>query len=249
MARNILIAGNWKMNLMDDIMPVVQKHSKSNVGILVCPPYTHLASIGEKVKDSAVKLGAQNAYFEDKGAFTGEISYSFLKETGAQYVILGHSERRHVFNEPDELINKKVKKGLEEAFTVILCVGETEAQRNTNKQKTIVEDQLKTGLMGIENNFENIIIAYEPVWAIGTGKTATPMDAEDMHSFIREKLADITGKDIAAQTLILYGGSVKESNVKDLLRQDNIDGALIGGASLKHEHFNSIIEIAQKMNI
>ena len=172
-----------------------------------------------------------------------------LIEMGVTHVILGHSERRHVFGETDEMINLKVKKGLIKGMNLILCVGETEQERNGNRQKAVVENQLKIGLMGIENNFENIIIAYEPVWAIGTGKTATPIDAEDMHCFIREKIAEIAGKEVAAHMLVLYGGSVKESNVKDLLRQDNIDGALIGGASLKVEHFNKIIEIAEQMNI
>ncbi len=249
MTRRILIAGNWKMNLIDDIQPVVDNNANRRLDILVCPPFTHLGIIKSVVKDSAVKLGAQNVHDEDNGAFTGEISYSFLKSLGIEYVIIGHSERRHVFNETDEFINKKVRKGLKQGFQTILCVGETETERNSNRYKAVVENQLKIGLMGIENNFENIIIAYEPVWAIGTGKTATPFDAEDMHRFIREKIAEIAGNEVASDIRILYGGSVKEDNVKELLRQDNIDGALIGGASLKYEHFNKIIEIAELINI
>ncbi len=249
MTRKILIAGNWKMNLIDDIQPIIDNNANRKLDILVCPPFTHLGIIQSAIKDSTVKLGAQNVHDEDKGAFTGEISYSFLKSFGIEYVIIGHSERRHVFNESDEFINKKVKKGLQQGFQIILCVGETETERNTNRYKSVVENQLKIGLMGIENNFESIIIAYEPVWAIGTGKTATPFDAEDMHRFIREKVAEIAGNDIASDIRILYGGSVKEDNAKELLRQDNIDGALIGGASLKYEHFNKIIEIAELINI
>ncbi|MCK4524789.1 triose-phosphate isomerase [candidate division WOR-3 bacterium] len=249
MTRRILIAGNWKMNLIDDIQPIIDNNANRKLEILVCPPFTHLGIVKSEVKDSAVKLGAQNVHDEDKGAFTGEISYSFLKSLGIEYVIIGHSERRHVFNETDEFINKKIRKGLKQGFQTILCVGETETERNANRYKAVIENQLKIGLMGIENNFENIIIAYEPVWAIGTGKTATPFDAEDMHRFIREKIAEIAGNEVASDIRILYGGSVKEDNVKELLRQDNIDGALIGGASLKYEHFNKIIEIAELINI
>ncbi len=249
MTRRILIAGNWKMNLIDDIQPIIDNNANRKLDILVCPPFTHLGIVQSAVKDSAVKLGAQNVHDEDNGAFTGEISYSFLKSLGIEYVIIGHSERRHVFNETDEFINKKVRKGLKKGFQTILCVGETETERNANRYKAVIENQLKIGLMGIENNFENIIIAYEPVWAIGTGKTATPFDAEDMHRFIREKVAEIAGNEVASDIRILYGGSVKEDNVKELLRQDNIDGALIGGASLKYEHFNKIIEIAELINI
>lgn len=245
--RRILIAGNWKMNLIDDIKPVMENNKKRTCEILVCPPYTHLDRFAGILKGSDIQLGAQNICSEDKGAFTGEISHSFLKEFGVSYVIAGHSERRHVFMESNELINMKMKKGLENGFKMILCVGEKEDERELNKHKSVVANQLEIGLMGIENKFENIIIAYEPVWAIGTGKTATPQDAEDMHSFIREKIAEIAGRDVAAAMRILYGGSVKPDNVRDLLRRDNIDGALIGGASLKYEQFNAIIETADKI--
>ncbi|MFO8062158.1 MAG: triose-phosphate isomerase [bacterium] len=247
--RRIMIAGNWKMNLIDDIEPLTGIEPIDNMDILICPPFTHIDKYSKSTEGTAVKVGAQNAYYEDSGAYTGEISYKFLRDFGVEYVILGHSERRHVFGETDEMVNMKVKKGLSEGFSLIVCIGEKESDRENNKHKMVVENQLKTALMGIENNFENIIIAYEPVWAIGTGKTATPLDAEDMHKFIREKIAEVAGREISANMQILYGGSVKKHNVKDLLRQDNIDGALIGGASLKYDHFISIIRNAEQINI
>jgi len=247
--RNILIAGNWKMNLIDDLNPVIENNKNRTMDILVCPPFTYLDKFSKLLKGTNIHLGAQNACYEEKGAFTGAISYNFLQEFNVDYVIIGHSERRHVFGESNEIINSKVKKGLEKGFKIILCVGELEADRNMNKQNTVVSNQLEIALGGIENNFENIIIAYEPVWAIGTGKTATPHDAETMHLFIREKLAEITGKDTAYNMNILYGGSVNENNVKDIIKQDNIDGVLIGGASLKYEKFNKIIEIVENTNI
>ncbi len=247
MTRRIMIAGNWKMNLIDNIKPVIENNQSRQCEILVCPPFTHIQRFSQILEGSGILLGAQNMCSEDKGAFTGEISHSFLAEFNVSYVIAGHSERRHVFNETNELINLKVRKGIDKDFNVILCVGEKEEERDLNKHKSVVANQLEIGLMGIENKFENIIIAYEPVWAIGTGKTATPQDAEDMHAFIREKIAEIAGRDKAAAMRILYGGSVKPDNVRDLLRRDNIDGALIGGASLKYEQFNAIIETADKI--
>ncbi len=247
--RKLLIAGNWKMNLIDNIEPVIENNKNRNLDILVCPPFVYLQKYAGILEGTSIQLGAQNAYYEDNGAFTGETSYEFLKDFNVNYVIIGHSERRHKFHEDDDLINKKVKIGIEKGFNIILCVGEKEEDRNMNKQNTVVGSQIEIALGGIENNFENIIIAYEPVWAIGTGKTATPFDAEEMHRFIREKVAEIAGKNIAQNLRILYGGSVKEDNVKDMIRQDNIDGVLIGGASLKYEKFNKIIEIAENTNI
>lgn len=247
--RRILIAGNWKMNLIDNIAPVIESADKNNIDVLVIPPFVYLERIAKITSGSKVFVGAQNMYFQEKGAFTGETSPLFLKELKINHVLLGHSERRHIFKETDEDISLKMQKCLNLEMTPILCVGETEAERMSNRHKVIVENQLKIALGGIENNLKNIIIAYEPVWAIGTGNTATPNDAEEMHLFIREQISSIFGRKISSEMVILYGGSVNDENIKDLLRKDNIDGALIGGASLKGEKFAAIIEIAGKTNI
>ncbi len=246
--RKVYVAGNWKMNLIDDILPLkdFSKYVKNDLEVIVFPPFTHLQRYREILKDSKIKVGAQNVFYEDKGAFTGEISCRFLEEFGCEYVILGHSERRNIFKESDELVSLKIKKILSTNIKPILCVGEKEEERSLNKQKFVVENQLKISLGGIENNFKNIIIAYEPVWAIGTGKNATPYDAQEMHSFIREQLSSLFGKNIAFDISILYGGSVNEENVKDLFREDDVDGVLVGGASLKCDKFKKIIEIVDK---
>lgn len=249
MPRRTLIAGNWKMNIIDKPETLKDSCFNKKVDVLVCPPFTHLERFAGIFGGTCIKVGAQNMYFEEKGAFTGEISPLFLKELGIEYVLAGHSERRHVFLESDEMIAKKVKKGVEGGFKTILCVGETLDERNRNKHKSIVENQLKIALAGIENNLKNIIIAYEPVWAIGTGISATPYDAQEMHQHVRQIISEIFGRNIAYEMLLLYGGSVNESNIVELLRQDDIDGALIGGASLKAETFMKIIESADKMII
>lgn len=246
--RKVYIAGNWKMNLIDDIDNVKKVSEKVNddVEIVVFPPFTHLLKYKNILKETKIKVGAQNVFYEDKGAYTGEISYKFLEEFGCEYVILGHSERRNLFKEDDHFISLKLKKILTTNIKPILCVGEKEEDRSLNKQKIVVENQLKICLGGIENNFKNIIIAYEPVWAIGTGKNASPFDAQEMHSFIREQLSFLFGKNISYEISILYGGSVTDENVKDLFREDDVDGVLVGGASLKGEKFARIIEIVNK---
>jgi len=249
MTRRTLIAGNWKMNLIDNIEPVKKGCLKKKVDVLVFPPFTHLNTFNELLKESCVMLGAQNMHFAEKGAYTGEISAKFLMQFGVEYVLVGHSERRHIFFEQDDIIGKKMSSGLANGFKMMLCVGEVLEERSKNKHKAVIENQLKIALAGIENNLKNIIIAYEPVWAIGTGNSATPYDAEDMHQHIRTIIAEIFGRNISNETLILYGGSVNESNIIELLRQDDIDGALIGGASLKNESFIKIIESADKMII
>jgi len=247
--RRPLIAGNWKMNVIDNIQPVIDSALKNDIDVIVIPPFVYLEKVRNQTANSKVKVGAQNMFHKDKGAFTGEISPLFLKELGLEYVLLGHSERRHIFKETDEEISLKMQKALSSNLKPILCLGEIDIERSSNRHKSVVENQLKIALGGIENNLKNIIIAYEPVWAIGTGNTATPNDAEEMHLFIREQISFIFGRNVSSEMTILYGGSVNEENIKDLLRKDNIDGALIGGASLKGDKFAQIIEIAGKTNI
>jgi len=209
--------------------------------ILVCPPFTALYAVSRELEGSNIALGAQNMFYEEKGAFTGEISPLMVKDVGCSYVILGHSERRHIFGETDELINKKVLSAVNHGLIPILCVGETLQEREEDKTKEVIERQVKEGLKGL-NETSEFVIAYEPVWAIGTGKTATPELAEKVHSFIREILAEMFGKEKADSIRILYGGSVKPENAAGLMSQPNIDGSLVGGASLKAESFAKIVK-------
>lgn len=248
MARIPLIAGNWKMNktvaegvkLVEDILASDIDFSKKDV--LFAPPFTNIYAVSEVVKNKGGKalVASQNIYFEESGAFTGEVSASMVKAAGASCVILGHSERRSIFFETDELINKKVKKALETGLAVILCVGETLWEREAGAEEQVVLAQVGKGLEGV-SDLINVVIAYEPVWAIGTGKTASPADAEAMHKAIREYIAKIRSKDAADKIRILYGGSMKPGNVKELMACENIDGGLIGGASLKAEDFLQLI--------
>ena len=212
---------------------------KINADIVVCPPFTSLLSVSMELKKSGIHLGAQNMHFMDKGAYTGEISASMLKELGCEYVIIGHSERRSCFGENDGLINKKILSAIQNKLIPILCVGERLEQRNGNLQNMAVEGQLINGLKGV--NKTNFAVAYEPVWAIGTGKNATPEQAEGMHCFIREILNKKYGN---AKIKILYGGSATPENAKGLLQQRNIDGLLVGGASLSAKLFLKIIKSA-----
>jgi len=237
--RKKLIAGNWKMNkTVKEAVELVKEIKVSDkVDILVCPPFTAIDAVSKLDK---VDVGAQNIYFEDSGAYTGEISPIMLKEL-CSYVIIGHSERRAYFNEDNEVINKKIKKALEHKLKVIVCVGEKLSEREEGRMKDVVEDHIKGALDGI-SDLKDIVIAYEPVWAIGTGKTATPAEAEDAHKFIRSLISELYSSEVAAKIRILYGGSVKPSNAKELLSKEDIDGALIGGAALKAEDFNLIIE-------
>ncbi len=250
--RRIVIAGNWKMNnnleesqnLISKLVEGLSK-DKMNCEVIICPPYTSLSLSANLIKGSMVKLGAQNMYFEESGAFTGEISASMLKGTGCEYVILGHSERRSIFGEKDELINKKIKKALSSDLKPIFCVGETLAERESGVTNEIIKGQVHEGLNGLsENDLGKIIIAYEPVWAIGTGKTATPNQAQEVHEFIRKLISDKFSFAAADRIVIQYGGSVKPDNAKELLSQKDIDGALVGGACLKAESFLGIINAA-----
>jgi triosephosphate isomerase len=249
--RQSFIAGNWKMHktrgeavaLATELVAQVKNVSHR---ILIAPPFTALASVYEVVKGSNVVLGAQNMGPEEIGAHTGEVSVLMLKDVGVKVVILGHSERRHVYGETDELINKKVKLALAHGLEVILCVGETLAEREQGITEKVVEQQTKNGLAGVTNNdLKQVTIAYEPVWAIGTGKTATPEDADAVHAFIRRLVAKLYSKEAADKLIIQYGGSVKPDNVNGLMAKENIDGALVGGAALTISNFLPIVKYNQ----
>jgi triosephosphate isomerase len=246
--RKKVIAGNWKMNmdlhqsqkLVSEIINGLGKDNKAEV--IVCPPFTFLSEVNSLLKGTKIKLGAQNMHFEESGAFTGEISANMLKSIGCEYVILGHSERRAIFNEPNEMINKKIKSAFIKELNPIFCVGESLEQRESGETMNVISTQIEKGLKDITSEqMKNIIIAYEPVWAIGTGKTATPKQAQEIHLFIRELVAKKFSSSVAENIIIQYGGSVKPDNSGVLLSQKDIDGALVGGACLKADSFLGII--------
>ena len=245
--RRKLIAGNWKMNNDVEESIKLARLLKSadldtGVDVLICPPFTSIYAIAAEVKNSSIKVGAQNMHYEDRGAFTGEISPLMLKNTGVQYVIIGHSERRQYFGETDQFINKKVKAALKHGLKAILCVGETLDQRERGLENDTVRKQLVADLDTVSRNDAlNIIIAYEPIWAIGTGKTATSHQANEMSSYIRGVLGEIFSKEDAQNMIIQYGGSLKASNALEILSQSDIDGALVGGASLNADEFIKIV--------
>lgn len=247
MERRPIIAGNWKMfktgkeakAYLEAFKPLVAS-AKAEVYLGV--PYTALSIAADVVKGSNVEVGAQNMHDALDGAFTGEISAPMLKDAGATFVILGHSERRHVFGESDAFINKKVKRALSEGLSVVICIGELEQEREDEKTEAVLKQQLDESLADITSQeLANVVIAYEPVWAIGTGKTATAEIAEEAHLFCRDYLANRWGKKAAAAMRILYGGSVKPENIAGLMAKPNIDGALVGGASLKPDVFSNIV--------
>ncbi len=247
--RKILAAGNWKMNKniqesIDIVRQLVETISEDiDRDMLVCPPFTSLYSVYEVIKDTKIKLGAQNIFWEEEGAYTAEISASMLKSAGCEYVIIGHSERRQYFDETDETVNKRVRIALSNDLKPIICVGETLEQRENNVTEKIVDTQTRGALKDIPaSGCENIIVAYEPIWAIGTGKTATPDDANDVQKFIRNLIKELYNDQIAENMRILYGGSVKPGNARELFAMEHIDGGLIGGASLKAEDFIAIYE-------
>ena len=241
-----LIAANWKMHktpreteeFLESFLKLLGNPADREV--LICPPFTSLCVASEILKDSPVKLGAQNCYYERQGAFTGEISLPMLKELGCEYVIIGHSERRNIFLESDELINKKLTACLEEGIRPILCVGEKLEDREAGLTFKVVETQIRLALSGIESYTDSLDIAYEPVWAIGTGVPATPEDAVSVHRFIRQLLGKLNPKS-EGKTRILYGGSVKPDNAKEFMKYEEIQGFLVGGASLKPESFVQIV--------
>ncbi len=251
--RKQCIAGNWKMfkdvaETADLITGLTERVSslKPNVTVVVCPPFTSLAIAANLLRNSPIRLGAQNMSEHDEGAYTGEISWKMLRSAGCDYVILGHSERRQYFKETNELINEKVKMALAHGLLPIVCVGETLEQREKGVTTEIITTQVKGVLAGVgSDDMGRVTIAYEPVWAIGTGKNATPAQAEEVHRGIRKLLGQLYGWSIAEKVLIQYGGSVKPENAADLLAQEDIDGALVGGACLKVDSFAAIISAAR----
>lgn len=252
--RTKTIAGNWKMNKdlqqTEDLIEGLKKVLNANLGgvaVIICPPFTSLELAGRLVKGTSFGLGAQNMYFEDEGAYTGEISPGMLKAAGCQYVILGHSERRQIFGESDELINKKVRKAIASGLTPIVCVGETLEQREKNVTAQVVSNQVRGVLKDVDaRSMEKVIIAYEPVWAIGTGRNATPQQAEEVHLLLRRLLTELYDAEVAERTILQYGGSVKPENAAELLWQPNVDGALVGGACLKVDSFAAIVKAGSK---
>jgi triosephosphate isomerase len=249
MARRAFIAGNWKMYKTISESVAFAKEFKGLVNgvkdrdILLCVPFTAVASVAKELDGTNVAVGAQNMYFEKEGAFTGEISPQMLVEAGAKFVILGHSERRHIFGEKDELINRKVKAALAVGLSPILCVGELLEEREAGRTEAVCKTQTVEGFKGLtKDEALKVTIAYEPVWAIGTGKTATPEDADNVHAYIRKVLEGIYDADTASKVRIQYGGSVKPDNVDQLMGKPNIDGALVGGASLKTDSFVRIVK-------
>ncbi|MCK4810527.1 MAG: triose-phosphate isomerase [Candidatus Omnitrophica bacterium] len=247
--RKPLIAGNWKMHkTINEAVELVSALKRelfdfNQADIVVCPPFTALDNVHEIIMDTNIKLGAQNLFYQKQGAFTGEVSPAMIKDCGCEYAIIGHSERRKYFGETDTMVNKRIQVALEEGFTPIFCVGETLEERENNKTIEVIDIQLKGGLENMkEEDILKIVIAYEPVWAIGTGKTATPRQAEEVHMFIRKWIEEHYSSSCASMLRILYGGSVKAENIKDLMKQENIDGALVGGASLNADAFVSIVK-------
>ncbi len=251
--RNYLIAGNWKMNmtlkeseaLASGIKEKVER--REGVDMVLCPPYTSLERVGKVLEGSFIQLGAQNMFWEEKGAYTGEISPLMLKDLGCKFVIIGHSERRKYFREDDQMVNLKIKSALKYGLVPIFCVGETLEEREKGVEREVVLRQLEGGLQGMgEEEVKKVVIAYEPVWAIGTGKTATPQEAERMHSFLRECLKKRWGDSVGDVVRILYGGSVKPDNIDDLMKEPQIDGVLVGGASLKVDSFVRIYNFQRR---
>ena len=245
--RRKVIAGNWKMNMLPNeainmITNLAPTVKDADCEVVLCVPYTDLFYSLLTAQGTNIKIGAQNMHFEEKGAYTGEVSAKMLKSIGVEYVIIGHSERRQYFAETDETVNKKVKAAFANSLKPIVCVGESLQQRESGIAFDIITNQTQKALEGLEDEqVANTIIAYEPIWAIGTGKTATKEDANDACKKIREKIAEIYGQNIAKRVIIQYGGSMKPENAKDLLEMTDIDGGLIGGASLKAESFAKIV--------
>lgn len=252
--RKKIVAGNWKMNLnLQEGLALAKelnnalKADKPNCDVVICTPFIHLASVENVLDKSLIGLGAENCADKEKGAYTGEVSAEMVKSTGAQYVILGHSERRQYYGETPEILKEKVLLALKNGLKVIFCIGETLEERESNRQNPVCKAQLEGSVFNLSaTEFANIIIAYEPIWAIGTGKTATSEQAEEMHAFIRSTVTEKFGKDVAENTSILYGGSCKASNAPELFAKPDIDGGLIGGAALKCEDFKGIIDAWKK---
>ncbi|HTV49289.1 MAG TPA: triose-phosphate isomerase [Phycisphaerae bacterium] len=254
--RKFLISGNWKMQLDRaeslELAALTMAKLKDNcpAEVVLMPTFVHLDAVGQLIRNSQLKLGAQNVYFEKKGAFTGEISPAMLDDIGVKYVLVGHSERRHIIGEEDELLNKKAIAVITEGLVAVLCVGETLDQRQSYRTVEIVGRQLDAGLAHVSSEAVDqglLVVAYEPVWAIGTGHTATPQQAQEVHKYIRDKLVGRFGEPIASRVRIQYGGSVKKNNAGELLAQPDIDGLLVGGASLIADEFLGIIQAAAQV--
>jgi triosephosphate isomerase len=246
--RRPLIAGNWKMYKTGPQAAELARKLESlvsdivDVDVMVAPPFTALGTVAEILRESVIHVGGQDLFWEEEGAYTGEISASMLKAGGCTYVIIGHSERRQYFGETNATVNRKVRAALRGGLIPVVCVGESEAEREANQTFSVVEKQLKEGLEGLSSDeVPNLTIAYEPVWAIGTGKTATTDQAQEVHQFIRERIEAAHGNSIAKDLRILYGGSVKPGNISDLMVMADIDGALVGGASLNADSFAAIV--------
>ncbi|MHC4552485.1 MAG: triose-phosphate isomerase [Planctomycetota bacterium] len=246
--RKPFIAGNWKMNMNSASSVALaaglakELENVDTVDVAVCPPFVYVQSVSAALSASNIAVGAQDVYFEEKGAFTGEVSCDMLKDTGCTYVLAGHSERRHVIGETDELINQKVTAAIENGLLPILCVGELLEERQAEKTTEVVTNQVKKGLAGLcKERVQAVTIAYEPVWAIGTGLTATPEQAQEVHAMIRGLLAEMYDEEIAQTLRIQYGGSAKPANTAELMAQPDVDGLLVGGASLKVEDFAAMV--------
>ena len=252
MGRLPFMAGNWKMNkTTGEAIDLVRELKTAisgvkGVEVAVAPPFTALYAVCKELEGSSIRLAAQNLYWEEKGAFTGEVSPLMLKEVGCHYVIIGHSERRQFFGETDETVNRRIKAALAQGLKVIFCIGETLKEREEGKTFSVIERQVEDGLKNLsDKEMKNMVIAYEPVWAIGTGKTATPGQAEEVHRFIRGKIEKLYSREVSEEIRIQYGGSVTPENIKGLMEQANIDGALVGGASLKAESFSKIVRFKE----
>lgn len=247
--RRSLIAGNWKLNKTikeaEDFITLLKRkvYDVQNTEIVICPVYTALSFAADRLAESNIGLGAQDLYWEEKGAFTGQVSGSLIKEAGAGYVIIGHSERRQFFHETDETVNKKTKAALKNSLIPIICVGESLKEREANETFRVIDTQIKGALASFTAaDLATAVVAYEPVWAIGTGKVATPQQAQEVHAHIRREIAKLLGEEFAKNIRILYGGSVKADNISSLMAQVDIDGALVGGASLEADSFADIVK-------
>lgn len=246
--RQPMIAGNWKMHMTNTEATVFVEQLKTLVTdagceLVICPPFTAISTVADLAEDTPIRVGAQNVFHEESGAYTGEVSPSMLTDLGVSYVIVGHSERRSIFKEADRCVNKRVRIVLQHGMSPILCVGESLNQRESGETVAFIHSQLEMGLLGVPaEEMTGVVIAYEPIWAIGTGRTATAEQAGEVCQSIREKIATMYTPEIAEQVRILYGGSVKPENAKDILAQTHVDGALVGGASLEAETFTGIIK-------
>jgi triosephosphate isomerase len=247
--RKVIIAGNWKLNKTSreavELVTALKRElvDVNAIDIVVCPPFTALTEVSDLLTESNIDLGAQNLYWDDAGAFTGEVSAPMLKEAGCKYVIIGHSERRQFFAETNETVNKRIKAALKHKLIPIVCVGENLQEREANKTFDVVRNHIEGSLAGFsKDEIKDMVVAYEPVWAIGTGKTATSAQAQEVHHYIRGLLEKMAGADVAEAVRIQYGGSVKPENTAELISQDDIDGALVGGASLKADSFSAIVK-------